>query len=110
MATQRDADAYVRDLAARYFAAKSFPTKKAEHAHLVELKIANGSYRTHLQDRKLSTIDKMGHPGRNPSFVGQLVSTFGDKAHHDMLLGKIAEADAVYKAAAAKIVRHDVKL
>lgn len=110
MAAQCDADAYVRDLAARYFEAKSFPTKKAEHAHLVELKIANGSYRTYLQDRKLSTIDKVGHPGRNPAFVGQLVSTFGDKAHHDMLLGKIAEADAVYKAAAAKIVRHDVKL
>lgn len=110
MAAQHDLDVYVRAPMAEYFAVKSFPTKKAEHAHLIELKIANGSYRTYLQDRKRSTIGNVGHPSRNPAFVSQLVATHGDQAHHGMLLGKVAEADAAYKTAAAEIVRQDVKL
>jgi hypothetical protein len=41
--------------------------------------------------------------------VDKLVSDFGDKHQYETLQGNIADAEAAYKAAAAKIVRQSVK-
>lgn len=101
-------DEYIRGLSSQYFTAQSFKTKKAEHAHLIELGIGTGSYRTYLQDRKHSPIQNVCYPGRNPAFVKELIKTYGNDERHLGLLKAIADADAVYKAAASTIVRHQV--
>ncbi|KZD24774.1 hypothetical protein A4A58_20740 [Tardiphaga robiniae] len=101
-------DEYIRGLSSQYFMAQSFKTRKAEHAHLIELGIGTGSYRTYLQDRKHSPIQNVGYPSRNAAFVEKLIKTYGNEKHYFDLLKAIADADAVYKAAASTIVRYQV--
>jgi hypothetical protein len=110
MQARYNLDIYVRDLAARYYAAQNFKTKKAEREHLVELGISNGSYRTYLQDRKRSPMHGVGYPSRNPTFVSKLVSDYGDKHQYEKLLKSVAEAESAFKIASARIVRQSVKL
>ncbi len=104
-----DLDAYVRDMAAKYYLAKNFKTKKAEHEHLVELGIAIGSYRTYLEDRKRTPMHGIGYPRKNDAFVNELVVTYGYEAQYQALLTALADAEAAYKVALAKIVRQAVK-
>jgi hypothetical protein len=110
MQARQNLNEYVRDLAAKHFNTLALRTKKAEHAHLSGLGILTGSYRTYLQDRKNSPMHRVAHPSRNSAFVDTLVTTFGDKAHYDSLSEAIADADAAYRTAAAKIVSESVKL
>jgi hypothetical protein len=110
MQAQQSLATYVRDLAAKYYAAQNFKTKKAEREHLVELGISNGSYRTYLEDRKRSPMHRVGYPNRNAAFVSKLVSAFGNEQQYERLLKSVAEAEAAYKIASATIVRWNVKL
>lgn len=107
---RQNLEAYLGDLAAAYFAAQGFRTKKAERDHLVELGIVNGSYRTYLQDRKNSPMHQVAYLSRNPTFVATLVRTYGDELRNDDLCKAIADAEAAYTTAALKIVRRSVKL
>jgi hypothetical protein len=77
-------------------------SKKAEHAKLVELNIANGSYRTHLENRKRSKLHEVGYLGRNPAFVKELLDKYGDKPHYERLVSNLAQADFSYKEATSK--------
>jgi hypothetical protein len=108
MSALRALNDYIRGLAAKYYATLHLKTKKAEHAFLVEKGIAVGSYRTYLEDRKRSPMQGVGYLNKNQAFVNELIATYGDKAHHDALTTALADAEAAYKVAAAKIVRQAV--
>jgi hypothetical protein len=105
---RQDLDTYIRSLAEKYFTSLALSSKKAEHAKLVELNIANGSYRTHLENRKRSKLHEVGYLGRNPAFVKELLDKYGDKPHYERLVSNLAQADFSYKEAASNVVTHDV--
>jgi hypothetical protein len=47
---------------------------------------------------------------KNQTFVNELITIYGDKAHHDASVTALADSEAVYRAAAAKIVRRAVSI
>jgi hypothetical protein len=106
---RRGLDDYVRSLAAKHYATQAFKTKKAEHAYLVAQGIAIGSYRTYLEDRKRHPMHGIGYFNKSQVFVNELIETYGNKAQYDALVTALADSEAAYRVAAAKIVRHAVK-
>jgi hypothetical protein len=94
------------DLVEQYFVRLAAKTRKAEHAEMMRLGIASGSYRDFLKRRSEGrTRGQIANLHGNEGWISQIVREASKEAEFTRLKGALEQAETEREAAGRKIVR-----